>query len=146
MEFQQIPPHGGKLINRVVEGKEREELIKKAAALKKIHLNAREVSDLEMIAIGAFSPLEGFMSRADYESVVKNMHLANGLAWPIPVTLAVSDDEARPLREKEDVALLDEENNLLGILHLDEKYTFNKEEEAKNVYRTEDKAHPGVQP
>src|SRR3989338_10075163 len=119
MQYSQIPPHGGRLINRVVEGKEREELIKKAAALKKIHLNAREVSDLEMLAIGAFSPLEGFMRRADYEGVVKNMRLAcavgAGLAWSIPVTLAVSDDEARPLREKEDGAPFGEANNLLGI-------------------------------
>lgn len=144
MAFQQIPPHGGKLVNRVAQGKEREELLKKASALKKIHINAREVSDLEMTALGAFSPLEGFMNRADYEGVVKSMHLAAGLAWSIPVTLAVSDDEAKPLREKDDVALLDEANNLLGVLHLDEKYTFDKEEEAKNVYKTTDKAHPGV--
>ena len=139
-----IQPHGGVLVNREVKGAERDQLMRAASGLQRLQLNARQISDLLMIAIGAYSPLEGFMGEADYRPVVSSMHLANGVAWPIPITLAVSSDEAKRLRIKKDVALY-QDHLLLGVLHLTEKYSYDKTREAEFVYRTTDLAHPGVQ-
>lgn len=138
-----IKPHGGQLINREVSGAERERLLTKAATLPSLRLNSREISDLELIANGAFSPLEGFLNRADYLSVLEKMRLANGIPWSIPVTLSVDENEVANLTEGEDAALYEDEH-LLGILHLAEKYTYEKEREAQLVYRTTDPKHPGV--
>ena len=85
-------PHGGKLINRVLEGEAREEWLERVAQLPRVHLNARQLSDVEMIAVGAFSPLEGFMGSRDYESVLGEERLARGDVWTIPVTLAVTEE------------------------------------------------------
>ncbi len=137
-------PHGGKLINRFVEATEVEGLTKKAQSLNKIVLSAREISDLELISTGVFSPLEGFMGSADYESVLKSMRLANGLPWSLPITLSVTEEEAKPLSAGTEVALQDENGLIMAILHLSEIYTFDKEKEALAVYRTNDLAHPGV--
>jgi len=139
-----VAPHGGKLIDRIVKGKERDELINKAKSLRKIVLNAREISDLEMIAIGGFSPLEGFMLKEDYQNVIRNKRLASNLPWTLPVTLSVTREEADPLKEGEDVALTDNAGKVLAILHLEEKYPYDKREEARLVYCTEEDAHPGV--
>ncbi len=139
-----IEPHGGKLVNRILEGKERESVAEKALKLKKVALNDREVSDLEMIAIGAFSPLEGFMKKDDYDSVMDNMKLSNGLPWTIPVTLSVTKDEAKNLKEGEDVSLVNKIGEILAVLHIEEKYSHDKEKEAVQVYGTKDMAHPGV--
>lgn len=141
---EQILPHGGKLINRVAEGKDRDILLEKAPTLHKVKLNDREISDLDMIASGALSPLEGFMGLKDYESVIDSTRLANGLPWSLPITLAVTDAEADPLKIGEDVALTDESGTILAILHLEEKYLFDKRKEALHVYGTEDTEHPGV--
>ena len=138
-----ISPHGGKLINREVAGLERERFINAATELPALHLNAREISDLEMIATGAYSPLEGFLNPSDYDSVCANMRLANGIAWPIPITLPVSNELANTFRQFEDLALY-QGDHLLGLLHLAEKYRYNKVREAELVYRTTDAAHPGV--
>ena len=100
-----IQPHGGELINRVVEGEERETLIEAAKSFKKITLNPWAISDLELIAIGGFSPLTGFMGEADYTKVVEDTHLENGLVWSIPITLPVTEDEAAKLEVGDDVAL-----------------------------------------
>lgn len=139
-----ISPHGGVLINREVSGIERETLCERAPSMPSIHLNAREVSDLEMIAIGAFSPLTGFMCKADYDNVRGNKHLANGLPWTIPVTLSVKDENASRYPEGRDVALYDSEDSLLGVLHLQEKYGYDKQREADRVYLTTNAEHPGV--
>lgn len=139
-----IAPHGGKLVNRIVEGGERERLEEKVGSLEPLTLDAWEISDLEMLAVGTFSPLEGFMGREDYENVLANMRLANGLPWTIPVTLAVERAEAERLKEGEDVALYDEDKNLLAVLHLQEKYPLDKEREALQVYLTTEADHPGV--
>ena len=139
-----IRPHGDTLINRELTGLERETLIQASIDLPKLYLNNREISDLELIATGAFSPLEGFLCEADYRSVRANMRLANGVAWPIPVTLSVTDEEAAGLREGDDVALYHGRDHLLGILHLAEKYQYDKQREAELVYRTTEEAHPGV--
>ena len=138
-----ISPHGGTLVNRVVTGLEREMLIRASAEMPALRLNAREISDLEMIATGAYSPLEGFLCESDYRSVRANMRLANGIAWPIPVTLSVTSEQAGALRQGEDVALY-QSNHLLGVLHLAEKFAYDKGREAELVYRTADEAHPGV--
>ena len=138
--------HGGKLINKIVEGAKREELQKKWRDLPKIMLNNREIADLEMIATGAMSPLEGFMTSDDYYSVLDLMRLDKGLPWTIPVTLAVKPgEEASWYKEGEDIALLDTNGNFLGVLHLQEKYTVDKDAEAEKVLLTADEAHPGVQ-
>jgi sulfate adenylyltransferase len=142
-DMKLIRPHGGKLINRQVAGIERERLIESSSAMPQLHLGPREISDLELIANGAYSPLEGFLGAADYRSVIANMRLANGVAWPLPVTLSVTDEEAVALNEGEDVALHDR-GRLIGVLHLSEKYGYDKQREAELVYRTKDDAHPGV--
>src|SRR5258708_4693108 len=94
-----IRPHGGTLVNREVTGLERERLIEASNGLQSLKLSRREISDLELIATGAFSPLEGFLCESDYRSVRSNMRLANGVAWPIPVTLSVTDEQAAEFRE-----------------------------------------------
>ena len=142
--FDLIEPHGGKLVNRILEGKERESVAKQAQKLKKVTLNDREVSDLEMIAIGAFSPLEGFMNNDDYHSVMDNMKLSNGLPWTIPITLSVTKDEAKNLKQGEDVSLVNIGGEILAVLHIEEKFNHDKEKEAIQVYGTKDTAHPGV--
>jgi sulfate adenylyltransferase len=139
-----IEPHGGRLINREVCGREREELEGRLPSLPRVFLRPREVSDIEMIAVGAYSPLEGFMTKDDYESVLHNMRLANGLPWTIPITLSVSEEEARKLKEGEDIALANSAGEILAVLHLTEKYTYDKEREASLVYGTVDSQHPAV--
>ena len=139
-----IPAHGGELIDLTVRGDEREALRERAAALPALRLNPRTVSDLELLGNGGFSPLRGFMGRADYDPVVESMRLASGLPWSIPVTLAVSREEAKGLREGSEVALADEEGNVLAVMALAEQFDYDKRREARNVYRTEDEAHPGV--
>src|SRR5882672_8176431 len=138
-----IRPHGGTLVNREVTGAERERLIESAADMPALRLGAREISDLEMIAIGGYSPLEGALDRSDYSAVCAKMRLANGLAWSIPVTLPLADEQAGAIHQFEDVALY-QDDHLLGILHLADKYRYDKAREAELIYRTADQAHPGV--
>jgi sulfate adenylyltransferase len=140
-----IAPHGGRLVDRIVVGKEKEALERRAPDLPRLVLNSREESDLEMIATGAMSPLEGFMGLEEYTSVIDNMRLAKGLPWSIPITLAVKNGKGGEYAEGSDVALYGEGGVLLGVLHLEEKYEVDKEHEAKMVLQTADQAHPGVQ-
>ncbi len=140
----EIAPHGGHLINRFICGDESQSLRERAAQMTPIALADRRLSDLEMIGNGAFSPLEGFMGRADYENCIVNKRLANGLPWTIPVTLAVTPDETENLKIGEEVALTDTAGNILATLDLDEMYRYDKEREARLVYATTDQAHPGV--
>ncbi len=137
-------PHGGQLINRFVAAELRGDLESKTASLKTIQLSAREISDLELIATGVFSPLEGFMGRADYESVLKSMHLANGLPWSLPITLSRTSAEVASFNEGSEIALQDERGLVLAILQLEEKFSFDKEKEALAAYGTNDARHPGV--
>ena len=139
-----IAAHGGELIDLTVRGDEREALRERAAALPALRLNPRTVSDLELLGNGGFSPLRGFMGRANYDPVVESMRLASGLPWAIPVTLAVSGEEAKALSEGSEVALADEGGNLLAVMQLAEKFGYDKQREARSVYRTEEEAHPGV--
>jgi len=128
----------------VLEGEERQEALERAERLPSVRLSSVAISDLEMIAVGAFSPLTGFMGQEDYRRVVQEMRLYNGLPWAIPITLPVSQADAASLREGQDVALREASGHLLGILHLAEIYTYDKQAEAQHVYRTTDEAHPGV--
>jgi sulfate adenylyltransferase len=141
---ESIAAHGGQLVNRIATPAQREEFLSKADYLPRVQLDERAVSDLEMIAIGAFSPLTGFMNQADYDGVVTNMHLANGVAWSIPVTLSVSTDVAASLKEGSLIRLDDSQGNYVGVLEFTQKYAYDKKREAINVYRTEDDNHPGV--
>ncbi|HIK18306.1 MAG TPA: sulfate adenylyltransferase [Leptolyngbyaceae cyanobacterium M33_DOE_097] len=139
-----IAPHGGTLINRIANPTQRDEFLSKADFLPRVQLDARAVSDLEMIAIGGFSPLIGFMEKDDYDRVVNEMHLANGLPWSIPVTLSVSEEVAAPLKEGNLVRLDNAEGRFIGVLELTQKYTYDKRHEALMVYRTNEEKHPGV--
>jgi sulfate adenylyltransferase len=145
MTTELIRPHGGRLINRMAEGREREQLLERAKLLPQVTLNSRQLSDVELIAIGAFSPLTGFMGQRDYESVVDNQRLANGLPWTIPVTLAISAEEAKRLAGATEVALKDGNNQVVAILNLEEIFPFDKEHEAQMVLQTTSDTHPGVQ-
>jgi sulfate adenylyltransferase len=138
-----IPPHGGQLVNRVLRGALREAALERAYSFPQVQLTPMAISDLEMMSIGAYSPLTGFMTKSDYDSVVDTMRLANGLPWSIPVTLPVDDETAASLKEGDEVALLAGEH-LMGIMTVDEKYPADKEREAREVYRTTEDAHPGV--
>ena len=139
-----IAPHGGQLINRIATAVERQEFLDKADQLPRVQLDERATSDLVMIAIGGFSPLKGFMEQADYELVVEDMRLTNGLPWAIPITLSVSEEVAAPLQEGSWVRLDDSQGRFIGILELTQKYRYVKAHEAVNVYRTDDHNHPGV--
>lgn len=140
-----IAPHGGRLVNRMVEGGERDRLLGVAPKLPKIVLNQREMADVDMIAVGAMSPLEGFMNQADYAAVLATRRLKNGLPWTVPIVLAVKPgDDAAKFKEGGDVALETQDGQLLAILHVDSKWKMDKGDEARKVLRTDDKAHPGV--
>ncbi len=128
-----IAPHGGKLVNRMVTGAEREALLARAAQLPVLVLNSRESSDLEMIAVGAMSPLEGFMGQADYDNVVANLRLANGTPWPLPVTLALKDGEAAPEAGAE-VALQGEDGSVYGILTVGDVWQPDREIELDRCF------------
>jgi sulfate adenylyltransferase len=140
-----IAPHGGRLVRRLAEGAEGKRLAAKAQGLPTLRLNRRNICDLEMIAVGAYSPLEGYVGRKDYESVLTTMRLSNGLPWSIPITLRVDPEEAARLKEGNEIALTAESGKPLAILHLEEKYTYDKKLAAKSVYGTDSAEHPGVQ-
>ena len=140
----QIPPHGGHLVNRIVNGDEKERFLQEAKERPSLKLTFRKQCDLEMLAVGAYSPLEGYLSQKDYLTVVNEMRLSNGLPWALPITFRVTKDEAEKLKEGENITLTDQEDHPLAILHLEEKYSSDKSKTAKAVYGTNDTNHPGV--
>ncbi|WP_072622242.1 sulfate adenylyltransferase [Spirulina major] len=140
----QIPAHGGHLINRIATAAEGKEFLEQGETMPRVQLDERAFSDLVMIAIGGFSPLTGFMEQNDYETVVTDMRLANGLPWAVPVTLSVTEAIAEPLKEGNWVRLDDPSGRFVGVLELTQKYRYNKTHEAVNVYRTDEDKHPGV--
>ncbi len=140
-----VPPHGGQLKPLLLDQDEQAAELERAQSLLPVRMTSRETSDLIMLGIGAFSPLEGFMHRDDYLKVVQTMHLANGTLWPIPITLAVSKEQSGQIRIGQDIALIDDESDtLMATMTVEEKFTYDKHYEAKHVFRTEDQAHPGV--
>ena len=138
-----IAPHGGKLIHRTADAPDVEnELREEAKTLRGLTLSSRELNDVALIAIGACSPLAGFMTREDYEPVVTSMRLGSGLPWSIPVVFAVDREEAPIVGSR--VALYDSEGELRAVIDVEDVFEYDKQREARNVYRTEDEKHPGV--
>lgn len=138
-----VPPHGGRLVHRQFEGEEADEIVAAVSGCKMLTLNAREKNDLEMIGNGAMSPLEGFMCRKDYESVVDLMHLTSGPIWSLPVVFAAKreDPEVFP---GEHVGLRDEEGTVWGDMLVEEVYRPDLAAEADRTLGTTDPSHPGV--
>lgn len=140
-------PYGGDtLVNRVVtDPSEFERLKGEAGALKKITVADRFLSDCEMIAIGGFSPITGFMTRNEVDAVVQEMTLPNGLPWGIPIVLLVEDSQASAVKDGDQVALVDDAQNIVAIMRVTEKYRYPKEKFCQAVFKTLDAVHPGVQ-
>lgn len=144
--YDVIRPHGGVLIDRVLRGEMREAVRERAEQMPKIPLDPMGLSDLELIATGALSPLTGFMRKADYDRCVEDLRLANGVVWSVPVTLAVDQEQADAIKEGQEVALCEGERPL-AVMEVTEKYPYGrevKEREAREVYQTMQEDHPGV--
>jgi sulfate adenylyltransferase len=139
-----IQPHGGTLVDRVLTGAAAAEARSVAQSAPRVTLSEVGLADLEMIATGAYSPLTGFMGQADYQRVVDEMRLADGTLWSLPITLPVSESRAEMLRDGQPVGLYDQAGQLVGLLELRERYTYDQRHEAEQVYRTTAQEHPGV--
>ncbi len=141
-----VPPHGSDavmpLLLPVIE---RPEALKRAETLKKVPMTSRETSDFLMLAMGAYTPLAGFMGRDDWRGACADMKIAGGLFWPIPITLSCSDDVASAIAVEDTVALVDQDSGaIMGLLKVEEKYQIDKEFECHHVFGTADPKHPGV--
>lgn len=140
-----IEAHGKNLVNRTCTPQEREERLKAACQMPVLDLTSSEVSDVYMIGTGAYSPLKGFMDSADYQGVVEGMRLANGVLWPIPITLAVAEEEANNIKPGDEIALRDPASGyLVATIRVSDLYRYDKEKEALATFGTLDTAHPGV--
>jgi len=142
-----VPPHGADEVKPLLlpEAARAEEL-KEAETLTKVPMTSREVSDVFMFGMGAYTPLDGFMNEDDWRGVCAEMKLTNGVFWPIPITLSASKELADQIKIGHEVALTDgESGEILATMAVDEIYAIDKEFECSNVYRTTDAAHPGVQ-
>lgn len=144
-----VPPHGSPTLKPLLLGQEEaKEDLEKAQTLKKVPMSTRETSDLIMMGIGAFTPLDGFMGRADWQGCCDtfSMPSKNNLFWPIPITLSAAQDLADSIKIGEEVALWDLETEaIMGTMKVVEKYTIDKEHECRQIFKTTDPAHPGVQ-
>lgn len=141
---QLVPPHGGALRELLATGEEAAALAAQASGLPVLQLGPRQVTDLELLAVGALSPLDGFMDEADYRGVIEGMCLADGTVWSVPITLPVTTGQAAELAGKQ-VALAAEDGTLLAVMDAGEAYPYDREREAEKVYRTTDPEHPGVE-
>lgn len=139
--YQNIRPHGGALVNRVLSDSKNLTSYKK---LKKIKLNQFQQLDLEQIAFGVYSPLEGFMTELELKSVINKMRLPNGTLWPLPILLDISDDLAKSLDKGDEIALLNETSEVVGIMKLDDIYKFDKKLLIKKLFNNDDPNHPGI--
>ena len=141
-----VNPHGGgDLKALLLEGSALDAEVTRAASLPKVSVSSREAGDLIMMGIGGFTPLDGFMTHSDWQGVCDGMKMANGLFWPIPITLSTDTATAAGLNEGDDIALFDEERGeILATMTLTEKYTIDKAHECMQVYKTTDNEHPGV--
>lgn len=141
-----IPAHGGSLVNRLVNGAARDVLIQKAEDMVTVFVNRWTISDIDLIAVGGFSPLTGFLAEDDYRSVVETMRLSNGVVWSIPVTLAIDPELAATLSVGQHIALRGEHDQVLyAVLEVQSVYEADQQYEAVKVFKTNDSAHPGVQ-
>ncbi|MGO9379797.1 MAG: sulfate adenylyltransferase [Dissulfurispiraceae bacterium] len=142
-----VNPHGKdkKLKPLLLEGAALEAEKKKAAGLKKINISSRETGDLIMLGIGGFTPLTGFMTKADWKGVCANFKMADGTFWPIPITVSCTKADADSIKDGEEIALYSTEfNEIMATMKVTEKYTIDKAYECKEVYKTTDVEHPGV--
>ncbi|MGD2064259.1 MAG: sulfate adenylyltransferase [Nitrospirota bacterium] len=142
-----VRPHGGgDLKPLLLEGAARQEELAKAKGLTQVKMTSRETGDLIMLGIGGFTPLDGFMGKADWQGVCDRYLMANGLFWPIPITLSTTKGKADSIAVGEEVALVDEESgDIMGTMTVTEKYTIDKAHECQCVFKTTDQEHPGVQ-
>lgn len=140
------PPHGSPVLKPLLlSGQELKAAKERAKSLDQVRMTSRETSDLVMMGIGAFTPLDGFMGHDDWKGVCNEYKMANGTFWPIPITLSTSKGDADGIKIGEDVALVDEESGeLMSVMTVREKYTIDKAHECKQVFRTDDPKHPGV--
>lgn len=138
-------PHGGTLINRVLEGTERALKLQQAEKMPTLMIDAWTISDLDLIGVGAFSPLTGFMVEEDYQSVVERMRLADGTVWSLPVTLAVEKEKADRLTLGSEIALVGKQDGIIyATMLIESKYRVEQTHEAKSVFKTTSDVHPGV--
>jgi sulfate adenylyltransferase len=144
MQQELIRPHGGELVDLFVDDQRAEELKQASQDWPSWDLTPRQICDLELVLVGGFSPLKGFMGRQDYESVCKSMRLADGTLWPIPITLDVSDELAEKLKPGSSLALRDPEGVMLAALHVEERWKPDLDAEAQQVFGTRDTRHPAV--
>jgi sulfate adenylyltransferase len=138
-----IAAHGGELVDLRLSSEDADRASEEAEHLPKVSIGARELSDLELLAVGALSPLRGFMQEKDYRSVLEEMHLADGLPWTIPVTLSLDEDEAKRIGGASRAVLVSE-GRPIALLDVEQVFRREREAEAQSVFRTTDPAHPGV--
>ena len=140
-----VTPHGGVLKPLLLTGDAHAAALARAPSLKQIRISSRESSDLVMLGMGAFSPLDGFMRKADYLGSAKDMRLADGTLWPIPITLSVTTEQASSIVEGEEITLVDDDTGeIMAVMTVEEKYGYDKALECRQVFSTDDEAHPGV--
>jgi sulfate adenylyltransferase len=139
-----IQPHGGKLIERVLTGAKKDEALEKSKRLPRLKLDPESVSDVENMATGVYSPLEGFLGGKDFRNVLNEMRLADDLPWTVPIVLDVDKATADGFRPGGEILLVNEEDRPVAILNLEEKYAYDKAEFAQKIFGTTDRAHPGV--
>ena len=137
--------HGGDLINLIVEPDRAKVLKELSLSLPSVTLTPRQLSDLELLMNGAFSPLTGFMTQSEYESVLDRMRLQDDTLWPMPICLDVSETEADKLEIGQSLALLDAEGFMLAVLHIEDLWPIDKKQEATAIFNTNDPSHPGVE-
>jgi sulfate adenylyltransferase len=139
-----IQPHGGRLVDRVLKGKLKEEVVARSGRLPRLVIDSELVSDVENIATGVYSPLEGFLGEADFRNVLASSRLTSDVAWTVPIVLDVDRDMADGLKAGDEVLLAAEDGRGVALLHLEEKYGYDKGETAEKIFGTRDPAHPGV--
>ena len=138
-----VPPHGSNILNPLaLSGDRLNTEVDNANSLPTITCSSREAGDIIMLGIGGFTPLDGFMNKADWQGVCDSMTMSNGLFWPIPITLSTDDED---IIEGDEIAIVSPENNkIIATMKVSEKYTIDKEHECNKVYKTTDLEHPGV--
>src|ERR1700722_4056480 len=136
--------HGGTLIDRTLAGAKRRAAYENAHSLPRLELSERAIADLECIAHGVYSPLTGFMTEAEYASVIAHMRLPSGVAWTVPVALQLSEERASRVPVDAEIALALPNGNIVATMAVSSKYRPDQEKEAQQVFRTTEDAHPGV--
>lgn len=139
-----IAPHGGKLIERYVDEKRKKEILENGGGLPSLALHLDQVSDVENLAMGVFSPLQGFLGKEDFDNVLSQMRLADDIPWTIPIVLDVDKTTADSLETGQEIILKNPQGEPIALFHLEEKYSYDRENMAEKVFGTKDPSHPGV--